>query len=93
MSLKRNYFKSTNKIFYSGLDSRTIAVYCFMSSCSEEFNPSVRYISKTLGISKSTVSKAIHTLCERHIISQMKGATKGHSAEYEFVNPVFWKKV
>lgn len=88
--LRSNYFKSTIKIFQMGLDSSAIAVYCYMSSCNEAFDPSVRYMSLRLHMNKNTVTRAVNTLLARNIISLLAAPRRGHTTKYEFVDPEKW---
>lgn len=90
-SLKTNFVKTTTKIFKMGLDSSTIAVYFYLCSCTEEFNPSVRNIAKFTKLSPTTVAKAMNKLKELNVIEQVAYARKGTTAKYMFIAPDHWR--
>jgi DNA-binding MarR family transcriptional regulator len=90
--LRTNWFKTTTQIFQANLDPHSIAVYCYLCSVSEGFNPSVRHMAKVLSMSKSTIKRAIDTLKDRNIIRMSSGPALGKSTHYEFVAPERWQK-
>ena len=89
--LRADFFKSSTKIFRMGLDSSSLLVYCYLSSCSENFHPSIRLTARILRINKDTVCKAMRLLQEKNIILLVEAAKAGRSAKYEFVDPVLWR--
>jgi predicted transcriptional regulator len=89
--LRSGFFKSSGKIFRMKLDVATVAIYCFMCDCQASFNPSVRYISKHLKLSKTTVGKSIKKLIDLNVIKLVQDASRGQTTRYEFVNPAHWK--
>lgn len=91
--LKKDFFKAPTKIFRMDLDSSTVLVYCYMASCSEKFNPSIRTISNVLRISNSTASDAINKLKDMNIIQMNQPLKKGFRAEYKFMPPDQWRKL
>lgn len=84
------YFKTTTRIFEMGLDSKTIAVFCYIASVPETYNPGIRLIARKLRMSKSTVIKALNILREHNIILRLTGGHQGQNAQYEFVPPKEW---
>jgi hypothetical protein len=89
-SLASNYFKTSTKIFRLGLDSSTLLVFCFLSSCKEDFHPSVRFIADNTKLSKNTVTKAMRALVAANVIRLVEASSKGHTSEYTFVDPKDW---
>lgn len=88
--VKKGYFKSITKIFHMGLSSSEIAVYCYLCSCTEEFNPSVRVIARYCRLSKDTVSDALGSLQRRGMIRLVVQGQRGQSARYAFIHPDKW---
>jgi hypothetical protein len=91
--LERDFFKSSTKIFRMDLDSSSIALFCYLSSCREDFCPSSRLAAKILGLHRATISKAFATLIERNVIKVVTEARPGKVTMYAFVNPEEWKGV
>ncbi len=88
--LRRDFFKTTNKIFRMNLDPTTVTVYCYLCSCNEEFNPSVRYVALKLGLSKTTVSRAFLALESTNVIRLIGNPRRGQTTRWEFVSPQEW---
>lgn len=85
--LKSDFTKGSTRIFRMGLDANTIAVYWYLVSCSEGFNPSVGMICRHLRLSKPTVTRAMKTLVECRVIVLVEHARKGMSTKYELMPP------
>lgn len=90
-SLKIKYNKIPAKLFQTSLPSHAISIYCYMASCAEEFNPSVRNIAKSLTISPPTVLKYINKLLDRNIITKFQQGGSNRFTIYEFIDPKNWK--
>lgn len=89
--MRKDYCKIPNKLFNSELSSTAVSIYCFMASHSEEFNPSIKFISKALKIAKGTVIKYINELENRNIIKCIRPGGQRIVTEYEFVSINEWK--
>jgi DNA-binding transcriptional ArsR family regulator len=89
-SLKAHYFKTTNRIFEVGLDATTVAVYCFMCSRSEEFNPSVSVIAEYLQLHRQTVMRSLRILRQRGIIELLVQGHGNRAATYRLIPPHEW---
>ena len=89
-ALKKNFYKGPTNIIKAGLSSSSLLVYFFLTTCSEGFNPSVRYIASSVGLNKNTVCKALKELQSKNIIILHEPAVNGLSAKYEFVSPDRW---
>lgn len=91
--LEKDFFKTSNKIFRMGLSCEAIALFCYLSSCNEEFNPSVKYAANKLRLHRNTVSKAFQELEHNNIIRRVSEPQRGVSTKYEFINPDKWGPV
>lgn len=66
--LTKEFFKVSNHVFELRLSPTEFLVYCFLSSCHEEYNPSRTQIAKRTGLSKITVIRALKELRLRGLI-------------------------
>lgn len=85
--IDKNYTKVTLDIFSIGLSLEAIGLYSYFSSCKEDFNPSVKFISEKFDISRNTCYKYINELKSRNIISEVKEGTQYNATIYKF-NPL-----
>ena len=91
-NLRKGYFKVPFQIKSMGLNNKTLLVYFYLCSCSEEFNPSVRYLASELGISKVTVKECLEELVTKGIITLIKQGKRTKPNEYMFNSPKKWRK-
>jgi predicted transcriptional regulator len=89
--LKTNYFKIPFQIVNSGLTVVEFAVYIFMASCAEEFDPSVRVIAKKLKLSTGTITRGIKGLLNKNIIQCIDQGELGKRSRYKFLPPSVWE--
>lgn len=89
--MKKNYCKIPVKLFYINLSPTAVSIYCFMASHTEEFNPSIKFIAKTLNIAKGTVIRYITELENRNIIKCIRRGGSKIVTEYEFCYIKDWK--
>lgn len=91
-SLVKNggYHKSPNKLYNVGLSVGSIAIYNYLSSCAEDFNPAGRVIAKALKISRTTVHKHLKELCNRNMIKCIEPGGKNRTSKYAFLNIKDW---
>lgn len=89
---KYHYIKIPNKIVEMGLNPLAISLYIYLCSFSEDFNPSLRRMTKDLGLARNTVYKYLNVLKSRNIIKEISPSSieQHKSAEYAFVNPNEW---
>lgn len=91
--INRQYAKIPNKIYSYSLSITAIGLYTYLASNSEEFNPSVKVISRALGISKTTVIKYMKELKDRNLIKCIKPGGEKVITEYEFTPLNEWLSV
>ncbi len=91
-SLKKNWFKTTSKIFYWGLSYQSVVVYCYMCCWPETKNYNTKAIANHLRMNKQTVAKAIKELLNKGIIRIESLPRKGRIAKYSFTHPDKWAK-
>lgn len=91
--MNKNYTKVPNKVFSLGLSPYSIAMYSFMVSLPEEFDPSVSYLAKTLRLSKSTIIRSTKELVDRNLIAVLDKGGLGKVTKYELQPPKNWKSV
>ena len=89
-SMKRNYFKVPCKIYEMGLSLTAIGIYTYLAKQSEEFNPAISVISRSLGISKNTVIKYIKELKDRNILMVVQPGAENLITKYAFVHHKDW---
>lgn len=89
--MKRDYFKVPTKIYRIGLSPGAIILFCYLASCSEEFNPSLRYVSSVLKLSVNSLRKYYKELQEKNVIKCYFKGFKGISAKYMFEPINKWK--
>lgn len=77
-------------LFQCQLDYAEIAVYCYLASKSEDFNPSVNKIAKDIKMSKTKVIACMRKLCDLRIISLVQKGDKTHVSKYRFEAPKHW---
>lgn len=92
--LKTDWFKTSTKIFDLRLDSYAISVFCYLSSCSEDYHPSIREIADKIGVNKNTVSRAIKNLIICNVLVRLSFGTSKNkkTSKFEVNNPDKWKK-
>lgn len=91
--LERGYTKIITNIFHLGLDGATVAVYCYMCSLTETFNPATRQISKELHISPTKVRKCLKTLEDYNILSVVDSGSARRVKKFMFMPESVWKKL
>lgn len=85
------YYKVPNRLYSLNLPMGTIAVYSYLLSCAEDFNPAGRVIAKALKISRTTVHKHLKELCDHNLIKMIQRGGKNRITKYQFCNPKDWK--
>lgn len=85
------YYKAPNKLYSMELSMGAIAIYNYLISCAEDFNPAGRVIAKTLKISRTTVHKHLNELCERNLITCIEPGGRNKITKYSFNNIKDWK--
>lgn len=91
--LKTKYSKVPNKIFELDLPFQAVALYCLFVSLPEDFNPSVRYVSRRLKMSLNTVRKYVKLLEDAQVVQRYHvGSLKAGSSKYMFLDPNKWRK-
>lgn len=88
----KNYFKSPNKIFGMNLSQGAIGLYCLMASLPENFEPSIRFLSKAMKSSPTSVRRFIVELTDRNMIRCYVKGRLGKASRYEFLAPKDWKR-
>lgn len=88
--LEKDFFKTSSKIFRMGLSCEAVALFCYLSSCNEEFYPSVKYAANRLRLHRNTVSRAFKELEAKGIIRLVSEPARGVTTRYEFTNPDKW---
>lgn len=97
---KKGFTGVPNKILSLNLDSQTFHVFFYYVSCTEEYNPSVRTVAKTLNLAPSTVVKINKHLENAGLIKKIEQGTvileKGKAAggkvtKYSLCHPDNWK--
>lgn len=91
--LRKNYFKVPLNLFSLDLSINAIGLYVFLSSCSEEFNPSVSFLSKKLKVSRNTVYKYLSELQKTNVISISMKGREGETTRYQFCPPSEWRSL
>ena len=91
-SLRKGYFKVPYQIKSMDLNSKSILIYMYLCSYSEDFNPSVRYLASELGISKAKVNESLDELINKGIIQLIKQGNRTKPNEYMFNSPKKWRK-
>jgi DNA-binding MarR family transcriptional regulator len=90
-NIKANYTKIDNRIYKLGLSSNGLALYCFIRSLPEEFDPGVGFIADTLKMSRPTAIKALKELEARNVIKKYQKGGLGRFSKYMFMLPKEWK--
>lgn len=87
-----NYIKVPNKIFKMNLDVGVIALYIYLCSFPEEYNPSLRELGRYLKLSRNTTYKYLSILKRCNIIKEISPSSVElrKSAVYELSNPEGW---
>ena len=85
------YYKCPNRIFALNLSIGAITIFNYLISCSEDFYPAGRTISKVLRISRTSVIKYLNELVNRNIIKVIEHGGRNRVTKYEFIKPSEWK--
>lgn len=80
-----------SKLYEVNLSVEGIALYCYLSCCREDFNPSLRFVNKVLGMSINRIRKAYKELEEKNMIKCYHKGYKNTTKKYEFVQVEMWK--
>jgi DNA-binding MarR family transcriptional regulator len=86
------YIKIPSKLYDINLSHPAIAIYGYMASCSEAFNPSIRYMSQKLGMTTPTIVKYVKELENRNIILRISTGGMKTLNRYSFTDPSTWKE-
>ena len=69
----KNYFPLPNEVFALNLTPGELAVYSYLMRCEDrathQCHPSYATIGRAVNLSKNTVRKYVHGLCEKHLIT------------------------
>lgn len=90
--LKKYYHKIPIKLYLMDLSIESIAVYCFLASCAEDFNPSMSFVSIRLKISRKRLQRCYAELEDTNIIKCVHKGFKNTTKKFEFVPYSNWKK-
>lgn len=90
--LTKYYHKVPTKIYGLGLSSGAVALYCYLASNREDFNPSTRVVAKKLRVSRGNLIKRYKELIEKNIIMCYNKGTRTTTAKYMFVRMEEWIK-
>lgn len=92
LKMKTNYIKIPLKCFHMRLPSDALSVYTTMASLPIEFNPSLRFLAKTLRLSKTTVVRNVNLLIELNIITKIRSGDLKIKNLYRLNPPSEWKE-
>lgn len=84
------YYKVPNRIYDIKLSMGGIAVYNYLISRPEDFNPAARVIASTLKISRTTVHKLLKELVDRNLIICIEKGGKNRVSKYAFISMKDW---
>lgn len=85
------YYKVPNRIYDINLSMGGIAIYNYLISRPEDFNPAARVIARTLKISRTTVHKLLKELVDRNLITCIEKGGKNRVSKYRFNSLKEWK--
>lgn len=93
IAISRGYIKVPDSILTLNISTTAITVFIFMLSCSDNFNPSVRFMSKVLSISVNSIRKAVNELIETNVIERDESYMVGRKImHYSFCSPTGYRK-
>jgi 5-methylcytosine-specific restriction endonuclease McrA len=90
-SINKNFFKCPNAIFKANVSSSAIALYCYLCSLSENFDPGIKAITSVLKVSPKSAYKYINELIDNKIIEVIVEAGPNKRRIFAFTNPKTWK--
>lgn len=90
-SLTSAYYKVPDKLYKSNLSLGAIALYGYLMSCSEAFNPSGNTIAKSLKSTRATVYKYLQELQKRNMILLIERGGINKISKYAFTKLEEWK--
>jgi predicted transcriptional regulator len=86
--MQYSFIKAPTKLLNLGLSSNALHLVLLMLSLPEEFNPSMKYLTSKMKLSRPTVMKAIKELVDARVIERSVGK-KGCCAKYGFLKPEY----
>lgn len=93
-TLSKGYTKFPNKMFRIAPKAPigVIGMYLYLLSLPEEFNPAITFLSRSLGISRTTAAKYLLELENRNMIKKIyEGRFERTNDIYEFTKPNDWR--
>lgn len=79
-----------SKATFMNLSAQSLGLYVFLLNLPEDFNPSLKFISKNLKMSKTTAQKHMGILEKRNIIRKIEQGDLNKVNKYAFVHPKEW---
>jgi hypothetical protein len=89
--IRTQYHKTPTKLYDLGLSIEAIGLFNYLVSCSESFNPSLRYLSEKLGMSINRSRKYFKELENHNVIRCIHKGYKSETKKYEFIDPKSWR--
>lgn len=74
------------------LSSNALALFNYLASCAEDFDPSKKQVCKILKLSRPTIYKVYKELEIHNIVRKYSRGGNHRTTKYEFINPKEWKK-
>jgi len=84
------YYKAPNRLYNIDLSIGSIALYNYLISNAEDFNPAARVIAKSLNISRTTVHKLLKELTNRNLIACIEPGGKNRVSKFAFRSMKDW---
>lgn len=89
-TLISEYYKIPDKLYKINLHMGAIALYTYLMSCAEEFNPSGTTMARALKVSRVTIHKYMLELQSRNMIKLLERGGKNKISKYQFTRITDW---
>ncbi len=88
--IKKDYSKICNKLYRINLSPEAMALYGYLVSLSEDFDPGQKAMRKTMGWGKNKTYEVLKELINRNLIKLIREEDYGKHRLFEFVPPRDW---